>query len=164
MFEPNPPLEYKPPVLKKESKPYSGIVSLIKDFEKTPPPPHEYFESPQDRKKRIKDQLEKLNNEKLELMMDEWKPSANPKATEKPYNTLFVGRLSYDTNDKKLRREFEQYGPIRAIKVVTDLDGKPRGYAFIEFEREDDVAIAYRRADGKKIDGRRVVVDVERGR
>lgn len=42
---------------------------------------------------------------------------------------------------------------------------KPRGYAFIEFEREKSVKIAYVEADGRKIDGqRRCVVDVERGR
>ena len=42
--------------------------------------------------------------------------------------------------------------------------GKPRGYAFIEFEHKNDMKTAYKMADGKKIEGRRVVVDVERGR
>jgi len=78
--------------------------------------------------------------------------------------TLFVGRLSYETNEKKLRREFEAYGTIRNIVMVDDLDGKPRGYAFIEFEKEEDLMNAYKKSDGKKIDGRRIVVDVERGR
>ena len=39
-----------------------------------------------------------------------------------------------------------------------------RGYAFVEFEDERDAKTAYKQADGKKIDGRRVMVDVERGR
>lgn len=80
------------------------------------------------------------------------------------YNTLFVGRLSYETTEKKLRREFEQFGNIISIRVVHDLDRKPRGYAFIEFESEQDMMNAYKRGDGRKIDGRRVVLDVERGR
>ncbi len=80
------------------------------------------------------------------------------------YLTLFVGRLSYETTEKKLRREFESYGTIRNIVVVDDLDGKPRGYAFIEFEKEEDLMTAFKKSDGKKIDGRRIVVDVERGR
>lgn len=75
-----------------------------------------------------------------------------------------MGRLSFDTNEKKLRREFEQYGAIRSIVVVQDMDGKPRGYAFIEFEKEEDLMTAYKKSDGKKLDGRRIVVDVERGR
>ena len=164
MFEPNPPLEFKPPVAKRESKPYTGVTNYINLFEKETPPPRDEFEPPAERKKRIKDQLVALNNEKLELMLDQWKPKLNPKATENAYSTLFVGRLSYDTNDKKLKREFEQYGPIKTVKVVTDDVGKPRGYAFVEYEKEGDVAVAFKRADGKKLDGRRIVVDVERGR
>ena len=31
------------------------------------------------------------------------------------YHTLFVARLSYDTTDKKLRREFEQFGNIKVV-------------------------------------------------
>jgi U1 small nuclear ribonucleoprotein 70kDa len=80
------------------------------------------------------------------------------------YHTLFVSRLAYETTEKKLRREFEQYGPIKTVKIVLDNEGKPRGYAFIEFEREEDMTNAYKRADGRKIDGRRIIVDVERGR
>lgn len=80
------------------------------------------------------------------------------------YHTLFVGRLSYDITDKKLKREMEQYGPVKAVKLVTDKDGKSRGYAFVEFEKEEDMTNAFKRADGKKLEGRRIVVDVERGR
>jgi len=50
------------------------------------------------------------------------------------------------------------------VQLVTNLDGKSRGYAFIEFEKEESMTSAYKRADGKKLDGRRIVVDVERGR
>jgi RNA recognition motif-containing protein len=42
--------------------------------------------------------------------------------------------------------------------------GKPRGYAFIEFEHKNDMKSAYKMADGRKIEGRRILVDVERGR
>ena len=44
------------------------------------------------------------------------------------------------------------------------LAGKSRGYAFIEFEHKADMKEAYKRGDGRKIEGKRVVVDVERGR
>ena len=48
---------------------------------------------------------------------------------------------------------------------MTDTDtGKPTGYAFIEFETEDDMKRAFKRADGTRIEGKRVVVDAERGR
>jgi U1 small nuclear ribonucleoprotein len=75
-----------------------------------------------------------------------------------------VGRISFETTEKQLRQEFEQYGPVKKVRLVEDEDGKSRGYAFVEYEKEADMKAAYKRADGKKIDGRRVVVDVERGR
>merc|ERR1712004_927725 len=79
--------------------------------------------------------------------------------------TLFVARINFYTSESKLRREFETYGPIKQIKMITDQKtGKPRGYCFIEFEHEKDMHSAYKHADGKKIDGRRVLVDVERAR
>jgi U1 small nuclear ribonucleoprotein len=42
--------------------------------------------------------------------------------------------------------------------------GKPKGYAFVEFKHEDDMKKAYRNASHMKIDGKRIVVDCERGR
>jgi RNA recognition motif-containing protein len=41
---------------------------------------------------------------------------------------------------------------------------KPRGYAFIEYEHKKDMKEAYKLSDGRKIEGRRILVDVERGR
>mmetsp|Transcript_20363 Transcript_20363/g.28635 ORF Transcript_20363/g.28635 Transcript_20363/m.28635 type:complete len:579 (-) Transcript_20363:836-2572(-) len=40
---------------------------------------------------------------------------------------------------------------------------KSRGYAFVEYEHEEDMKKAYRAADGMKIEGRAIVCDVERG-
>merc|ERR1712232_1217754 len=81
-----------------------------------------------------------------------------------PFRTLFVGRISYDTTEKKLKREFEVFGSIKRTRMIYDQKGKPRGYAVVEFEHERDLKNSYKQGDGKKIDGRRVMVDVERGR
>lgn len=40
------------------------------------------------------------------------------------YNTLFVARVSHETTEKKLKREFEEYGPIRSVVLVHDKQGK----------------------------------------
>lgn len=68
--------------------------------------------------------------------------------------------------ERQLKREFEIYGEIVSLKLVTQRDnpGKPRGYAFIEFGKEEEMRAAFKDADAKKINGRRIVVDVERGR
>merc|ERR1712048_976728 len=87
-----------------------------------------------------------------------------PNATGDPFKTLFVARISFDTTEKKLKREFEVFGSVKRVRMVYDQKGKPRGYSFIEYEHERDLKNAYKQGDGKKIDGRRVMVDVERGR
>lgn len=51
---------------------------------------------------------------------------------------------NYDTSEAKLRREFEMFGAIKKIILVHNTeDGKPRGYAFIEYEHERDMHCKY---------------------
>lgn len=164
MFDPITPLEFKPPAEKRPGVPLAGVASLLTNFETTPPPERKPFIPPVEAKKLAQERLQKLHQEKNELLVQDWDPHNNPKATGNAFATVFVSRLSYDTNEKKLRRDFEIYGPIRSIRVVHDTEGKSRGYAFIEYETEKDAEAAVRKSEGKRIEGRRIVCDVERGR
>ncbi|KRZ74721.1 U1 small nuclear ribonucleoprotein 70 kDa [Trichinella papuae] len=170
LFAPRDPLPYLPPIAKlsfeKKRAPYSGVAKFIHEFENpndTPPPVK--VETREERIERKRRERAELQNYKIEQGIATWNPSANAKASTDPFKTLFVARLSYDTTETKLRREFEVYGPIKKIYMITDIiTGKSRGYAFIEYEHEADMHAAYKHADGRKIDKRRVLVDVERGR
>jgi U1 small nuclear ribonucleoprotein len=164
MFDPITPLEFKPPAEKRPGVPLAGVASLLTNFENTAPPERKPFIPPVEAKKIAQERLQKLHQEKNELLVQDWDPHNNPKATGNAFATVFVSRLSYDTNEKKLRRDFELYGPIRSIRVVHDTEGKSRGYAFIEYETEKDAEAAVRKSEGKRIEGRRIVCDVERGR
>ncbi|KAF9954689.1 hypothetical protein BGZ65_003867, partial [Modicella reniformis] len=117
-----------------------------------------------ERKKQKMEERERKTQERLKGGLETWDPSKDEKVVGDPYKTLHVSRLSFDVTEKDLRREFSMYGQIENIKVVKDLESKARGYAFIEFEREKDMKAAYKDADGIKVLGRRIVVDVERGR
>jgi len=44
-----------------------------------------------------------------------WNPFEDANITSDPYKTLFIGRLNYDTTEKRLRKEFESFGPIKSI-------------------------------------------------
>ena len=167
LFDPPPPLEkikaLNPPKLCK--RPMTGIGAMISLFEVTPPPavePHIPKSEIIAKMKLLKMEEHKKKNDLL--AQTSYNPISDRNATGDPYLTLFIGRLSYDTTDKKLRREFEQFGMIKTVRVVTDNDGKSRGYAFVEFQNKDDMMEAYRRMDGKKIDSRKILVDVERCR
>ncbi len=95
MFEPKPPLAFHAPVPHIDSKPYHGLALFVNAFEKEPPPPRDPFEPPIERKKRMKEQLRKLNEEKLELLKQQWRPHDNSKSTG--YLLGFYSPLSYSS-------------------------------------------------------------------
>lgn len=107
---------------------------------------------------------ERKSRELVAAKVDSYRPKEDPNATSDPYRTLFVGRIAYDVDEAQIKREFEYYGRVSSVVLVRDRDGKSRGYAFVEFEREGDMRAAYREMDGRRIEDRRVIVDVERGR
>ncbi|KAF2349565.1 Transcription factor IIS N-terminal [Trinorchestia longiramus] len=170
LFAARDPIPYLPPVDKltweKKTDGYSGVAQLISRFEdpaNTPAPKH--VETRDERMERKRREKAEQIQYKLEQEIAMWDPHNDPSATTDPYKTLFVARINYDTSESKLRREFEIYGPIKKIRmVVSTSNNKPRGYAFIEYEHERDMHSAYKNADGRKIDNRRVLVDVERAR
>ncbi|KAF5738162.1 U1 small nuclear ribonucleoprotein 70 kDa-like [Tripterygium wilfordii] len=169
LFEPRPPLEYKPPLEKRKCPPYTGMAQFVSKFaeagdpEYAPPVPE--VETPAQRKARIhKIRLEK-GAEKAAEEFKTYNANNDPNISGDPYKTLFVARLNYETTESRIKREFESYGPIKRVRLITDREtNKPRGYAFVEYVHTRDMKGAYKQADGRKIDGRRVLVDVERGR
>lgn len=75
-----------------------------------------------------------------------------------------IFQQSYKTTAEALKKEFEVYAPVKEVKLVYDLAGKPRGYAFVELEDESATRDVYRHMKGKVIDGHEIFLDVERGR
>eukprot|EP00038_Savillea_parva_P000809 m.98817 g.98817 ORF g.98817 m.98817 type:complete len:318 (-) comp10280_c0_seq1:4074-5027(-) len=171
LFDPDPPLKYLPPTTAEpHERTYaskmagvSSYLSLFEDPKDTPPAT--FGEKTEARRARkAKEKQERVERELAEKKAA-WDPNSDPNAEgTDAFKTLFVGRLSYNVTADQLEKEFEVYGPIKRVKMVNDQEGRPRGMAFIEFEHEEDMATAFKRGDGKKIDGKRVVVDVERGR
>ena len=73
---------------------------------------------------------------------------------------LFVGGLSWDTNDAGLRAAFEPFGEIIEAKVVTDRDtGRSRGFGFVSYADEASANAARTQMNGTMLDGRSLKVD-----
>ncbi|KAL6993596.1 hypothetical protein U1Q18_011710 [Sarracenia purpurea var. burkii] len=169
LFEPRPPLEFKPPPEKRKCPPYTGMAQFVTNFaEKGDPeyqPPVQKGETPAQRRARIHQLRLEEGAKKAAEELEKYDPNNDPNVSGDPYKTLFVARLNYETTESRIKREFEAYGPIKRVRLVTDKEtNKPRGYAFIEYMHTRDMKAAYKQADGKKLDNRRVLVDVERGR
>nr|CAD7197929.1 unnamed protein product [Timema douglasi] len=145
LFAPRDPIPYLPPPDKlpheKKNRGYIGIGEFLKCFEDpkdTPPPTR--VETREERLERRRRERAEQVAYKLEQEIAVWDPHSLPLATADPFKTLFVARINFDTSESKLRREFEVYGPIKKIVVTHNtVNGKPRGYAFIEYEHERDM-------------------------
>lgn len=73
---------------------------------------------------------------------------------------LFVGGLSWDTNDQSLNEAFSRFGVVAEAKVITDRDtGRSRGFGFVTFDSPSDAERAIQEMDGAELDGRAVRVN-----
>jgi len=78
---------------------------------------------------------------------------------------LFIGGLSWDTNDESLKSAFEKFGDITDAKVIVDRStGRSRGFGFVTFSSNDDAINAREEMNGQEVDGRQVRVDVAQKR
>jgi hypothetical protein len=78
---------------------------------------------------------------------------------------LFVGSLSWDTNDEGLRAAFGELGNVIDAVIVKDRDtGGSRGFGFVTMETRKDAMRAIQALDGQDLDGRRIVVKIANDR
>ena len=74
---------------------------------------------------------------------------------------LFVGGLSWDTDDAALNEAFSSFGEIVEAKVVTDRDtGRSRGFGFVSYTDETSATNALNQMNGQMLDGRNLKVDM----
>jgi cold-inducible RNA-binding protein len=68
---------------------------------------------------------------------------------------VFVGNLSYDVTREELIEIFGAAGKVVDAKVPTDREtGRPRGFAFVEFESDEGAAKSIELLNGKDMKGR----------
>ncbi len=79
---------------------------------------------------------------------------------------LYVGNLSWDTDDNTLRNAFESDGrTVAEANVIIDRDtGRARGFGFVEMGSEEDAQGAIAALDGTELDGRNIRVSEARER
>ena len=170
LFRARPPLRFLNLPYKGIHRNYTGVFDLANNenilakFEKCPPQNKETKLPKQVTKiieiiKNIEKQKE-INKERVKS----WNPKINPKATGNPYKTLFVYRLAKNIDENLLKYEFEEFGQIKNIRIIKNNKGISKGYGFIEYERTKDFREALDRGNKKKINGRHVYVEAERGR
>lgn len=78
---------------------------------------------------------------------------------------LFVGNLPYNATESELREHFSAAGQVSYISLPTDREtGRPRGFAFIEFNDRSQAEDAIRRFNNQSFQGRPISVSEARAR
>ena len=76
---------------------------------------------------------------------------------------IFVGNLSFNTNEDELRQIFEGYGQVDRVSILTDRDtGRSRGFGFVEMNSDEDGEKAIAALNGSQIGGRTINVNEAR--
>jgi RNA recognition motif-containing protein len=78
---------------------------------------------------------------------------------------LYVGNLSYDTNDSDLQQLFAEYGTVQSAQVIMDRDtGRSKGFGFVEMGSDQEAQAAINGLNGKEAGGRSLTVNEARPR
>ena len=78
---------------------------------------------------------------------------------------IYVGNLSYEVTEEDLRQEFEAFGEVTSVNIVTDkYSGRPRGFGFVEMTSVSEGQAAITGLNGKTLKERTLNVDTARPR
>jgi len=76
---------------------------------------------------------------------------------------LYVGGLSYDTNEDSLKQAFSKAGTVESAAIIMDrMTNRSKGFGFVEMSTDDEAQKAIDMLNGKELDGRTITVNEAR--
>lgn len=76
---------------------------------------------------------------------------------------IFVGNIGEDATNSQIHTAFVPFGDIRTVDIPADpISKKPKGFAFVEYEEEDDAQHALFNMNNSEFNGRVIRVEVAR--
>ena len=73
---------------------------------------------------------------------------------------LYVGGLSFDTTEDKLKEAFAKFGTVESATVIRDRDsGRSKGFGFVEMSDKSEAEKAVQGLNGTMLDGKQIRVD-----
>jgi len=78
-------------------------------------------------------------------------------------NKVFVGSLSFNTDNQGLSAYFAQCGTVTSANVIMDkMTGKSKGFGFVEFSSDAEAQASVDKLNNTELDGRTIFVDIAR--
>ncbi|KAF6166952.1 hypothetical protein GIB67_030645 [Kingdonia uniflora] len=79
-------------------------------------------------------------------------------------SSIYVGGLAHNCSEDIIRKSFELYGTVVAVKLISARDSRGKCYGFVTFTNPRSATIAISEMDGRTIDGQVVRVSEVRTR
>ncbi|GAI58097.1 unnamed protein product, partial [marine sediment metagenome] len=76
---------------------------------------------------------------------------------------IYMGNLSSEITEEELRQEFEAFGEVESVNIITDkISGRPKGFGFVEMASKSEAEAAITSLNGKTLKERTIVVNEAR--
>lgn len=76
---------------------------------------------------------------------------------------LYVGNLPFSATEADVTEAFAVIGNVLSVKLINDREtGRPRGFGFVEMEKDADADAAIAEMNGRDLGGRELVVNEAR--
>ena len=78
---------------------------------------------------------------------------------------IYVGNLAYRTSEDDLRQQFERFGTVGRVDIISDREtGRSKGFAFVEMPESAEANAAIEALDGMSVGERTLKVNEARER
>jgi len=73
---------------------------------------------------------------------------------------IYIGNLSFNTTEERLKNIFSDFGEVESVNIIKDKEtDKSKGFAFVEIEKTENALKAIEALNGKLFDGRKLRVN-----
>ncbi|KAK7347346.1 hypothetical protein VNO80_21876 [Phaseolus coccineus] len=77
-----------------------------------------------------------------------------------PSSKLFIGGVSFSTDEQSLREAFSKYGEVVDARIIMDREtGRSRGFGFVTYTSVEEASSAIQALDGQDLHGRPIRVN-----
>jgi len=74
---------------------------------------------------------------------------------------IYIGNLSYDVSEEKIKELFSKFGEVSSVKIITDqYSGRSKGFGFVEMNDKDSADKAIQELNGTDVLGRDIKVNL----
>jgi len=78
---------------------------------------------------------------------------------------IFVGNISFQSEDSDLQNLFQQYGEVQSVKIIHDnYTGRSKGFGFVIMDNQEEAQKAISELNGYSLQGKNLTVNEARPR